>query len=153
MTCQLVCIEGAKILMDPFRMTSIGGTWLSMAKHVRIRQCPACIKFTSTDPKHGPMQIRIYDCPFNTIGIDYAGQLPTTPTGNKWILTAVCPFSNFLQAIPVPDKQATTAAHALFNDVFLQHGLPAVLQSDQGGEWLNAVLPQLTKLLSTYCYN
>ena len=124
--------------------------WRNMAKHVRnwIRRCPACIKFKSTDPKHRPMQIRIYDCPFNTIGIDYVGQLPTTPTGNKWILTAVCPYSNFLRAIPVPDKQATTAARALFNDVFLQYGFPAVLQSDQGGEWLNAVLRQLTKLLS-----
>ena len=124
--------------------------WRNMAKHVRnwIRRCPACNKFKSTDPKHEPMQIRIYDCPFNTIGIDYVGQLPTTPTGNKWILTAVCPYSNFLRAIPVPDKQATTAARALFNDVFLQYGFPAVLQSDQGGEWLHAVLRQRTKLLS-----
>ena len=82
------------------------------------------------------MQIHIFNCPFNTIGIDYAGQLPTTPTGNKWILTAVRPYSNFLRAIPVPDKQATTAAQALFNDVFLQYGFPALLQSDQGGEEL-----------------
>ena len=94
------------------------------------------------------MQIRIFDHPFNTLGIDYVGQLPTTPSGNKWILTAVCPYSNFLLAIPVPDKQATTAARTLFNDVFLQYGFPAVLQSDQGGEWLNAVLRQLTNLLS-----
>ena len=124
--------------------------WRNMTKHVRnwIRRCPACIKFKSADPKHGPMQIRIYDRPFSTIGIDYVGQLPSTPAGNKWILTAVCPYSNFLRAIPVPDKQATTAARALFNDVFLQYGFPAVLQSDQGGEWLNAVLRQLTKLLS-----
>ncbi|KAL9952626.1 hypothetical protein ACROYT_G039902 [Oculina patagonica] len=94
------------------------------------------------------MQIRIYDRPFSTIGIDYVGQLPSTPAGNKWILTAVCPYYNFLRAIPVPDKQVTTAARALFNDVFLQYGFPAVLQSDQGEEWLNAVLRQLTKLLS-----
>ena len=94
------------------------------------------------------MQICIYDCPFSTIGIDYVGQLPTTPPGNKWILTAVCPYSYFLHAIPVPDKQATPVARALFNDVFLQYGFPAVLQSDQGGEWLNAVLCQLTKRLS-----
>ena len=121
-----------------------------MAKHVRnwIRRCPACIKFKSTNPKHGPMQIRIYDCPFNTIRIDYVGQLSTTPIGNKWILFAVCQYSNFLRAIPVPDKQATTAPRALFNNVFLHYGFPAVLQSDQGGEWLNAVLRQLTKLLS-----
>jgi len=109
--------------------------WQNMAKHVWnwIRRCPARIKFKSSDP---------------TIGMDYVGQLPTTPTGNKWILTAVCPYSNFLRAIPVPDEQATTAAWALFNDVFLQYGFPSVLQSYQGGEWLNAVLHQLTKLLS-----
>ena len=124
--------------------------WRNMAKHVRnwIRRCPACIKFKSTDPKHGPMQVRTFDHPFNTLGIDYVGPLPTTPSGNKWILTAVCPYSNFLRAIPVPDKQATTAARTMFNDVFLQYGFPSVLQSDQGGEWLNAVLRQLTKLLS-----
>jgi len=83
-----------------------------MAKHVQnwIMRCPACIKFKSTDPKHRLMQIRIYDRPFSTIGIDCVRQLPNTPTGNKWILTAVCPYSNFLRAISVPDKQATTAA-------------------------------------------
>ena len=124
--------------------------WRNMAKHVRnwIRRCPACIKFKSTDPKHGPMQIRTFDHPFNTLGIDYVGPLPTTSSGNKWILTAVCPYSNFLRAIPVPDKQATTAARTMFNDVFLQYGFPSILQSDRGGEWLNAVLRQLTKLLS-----
>ena len=53
-----------------------------------------------------------------------------------------------MRAIPVPDKQATTAVQALFNDVLLQYGFPAVFQSNQGGEWLNAVLRQLTKLLS-----
>ena len=97
--------------------------WRNMAKHVRnwIRRCPACIKFKSTDPKHGLMQIRTFDHPFNTLGIDYVGPLPTTPSGNKWILTAVCPYSNFLRAIPVPDKQATTAARTMFNDVFLQY--------------------------------
>jgi len=36
----------------------------------------------------------------------------------------------------------------LFNDVFLLCGFPLALQSDQGGEWLNAVLRQLTKLVS-----
>ena len=59
------------------------------------------------------------------------------------------PYCNFSRAIQVPDKQANTAARALFNDVFLQYGDSSrVSQSDQGGEWLNAVLRQLTKLLS-----
>ena len=44
--------------------------------------------------------------------------------------------------------RATTAARALYDHVFLEFGFPAVLQSDQGGEWTNAVLKELTALLS-----
>ena len=88
--------------------------WRNMSKHVRngIRRCPDCIKFKTLNQPHGPMQIRLFEHPFHTLGVDYVGELPTAPSGNKWILTAVCPFSNFLRAIPVPDKTATTAARA-----------------------------------------
>ena len=124
--------------------------WRSMSKHVRnwVRRCPECIRFKTSNQHHGPMQVRLYEHPFHTLGIDYVGELPITPNGNKWILTAVCPYSNFLRALPVPDKRATTAARALHDHVFLEFGFPAVLQSDQGGEWINAVLQELTKLLS-----
>ena len=90
----------------------------------------------------------MYQHPFHALGVDYVGELPLSPSGNKWILTAVCPYSNFLRAIPVPDKTAPTAARALLNEAFLQFGFPAVLQSDGGGEFLNAVMHRLTALLS-----
>ena len=62
---------------------------------------------------------------------------------------AALPVSNLSLLIPmVPHKLGTTAAQALFNDVFLQYRFSAVLHSDQGGEWLNVVSHQLTKLLS-----
>ena len=63
-------------------------------------------------------------------------------------MTAVCPYSNILQAVPVTDKRATTAVHVLYDHAFTELGLPAVFQSDQGGEWANAVLKELTTLLS-----
>ena len=124
--------------------------WRNMSKHVRnwIRRCPDCIRFKTAEQHHGPMQVRLYEHPFHTLGIDYVGELPVSPNGNKWILTAVCPYSNFLRAIPVSDKRATTAARALYDHVFLEYGFPAVLQSDQGGEWVNSVLQELTNLLS-----
>lgn len=31
---------------------------------------PYCIKFNSTNPKNGLMQVHTYDRPFSTIGID-----------------------------------------------------------------------------------
>ena len=96
----------------------------------------------------GPMQVRPYQHPLHTLGVDYVGELPVSSNGNKWILTAVCPFSNYLRAIPVPDKTATMAANALFNDVFLLLGFSSVLQSDCRGEWLKALLHYIMQLLS-----
>ena len=100
--------------------------WCNMLKHMHnwVLWCPHCIQFKSLQPAHGPMQIRLYQHPLHTLGVDHVGELPKSPSGNIWILTAVCPYSNYLQAIPVPDKTATTAAKALFNDVFSVVGLP-----------------------------
>ena len=43
--------------------------WRNMAKHVRnwIRRCPACIKFKSTDPKHGPMKFASMTAPLTPL--------------------------------------------------------------------------------------
>ena len=94
------------------------------------------------------MQVRIYEHPFNTLRIDFVGELPCSPNRNKWILTAVCLFSNYLVANPVRDKTATTAARAAFDNVFLMFGFPSKLMSNRCGEWLNAVLDRVLKLLS-----
>ena len=115
-----------------FEALSYDYYWRGVAKQVKnwIRRCPQCIRFRTPVPKPGPMQVHLYQSPFYTIGIDYVGPLPETPSGNKWIITTVCPYSNFLVAIPGPDKRATTAARALFDHVFLQYGFPAELLSE-----------------------
>lgn len=61
------------------------------------------------------------------LGIDYVGELPILTSGNKWIITVVCPYSNSLRAVHVPDKRGTTAARILFDDVLLQYGFHTIL--------------------------
>ena len=63
-------------------------------------------------------------------------------------MTVVCLYSDFLRAIAILDKSATTAARAFFDHALLLYGFPSVLQSDRDGEWLEAVLHKLTQLLS-----
>ena len=50
--------------------------------------------------------------------------------------------------MPTPDQSATTAARAPFDNVFLKLGFPSTLLSDRGGEFLNAVLREVSNLLS-----
>ena len=63
---------------------------------------------------------------FHTIGIDFVGELPCSPSRNPWIVTIVCPYSNYLKAVPVKDKKGKTAAKVLFEKVFLQFDFPSV---------------------------
>ena len=71
--------------------------WHDMLKHVCnwVRQCPHCIQFNSLQPAHGLMQIRLYQHPLHTLGVNYVGELPKSPSENGWILTAVCLYSNY----------------------------------------------------------
>ena len=46
--------------------------WRNLSKHVRnwVKRCPECIKFKTPSQKPGPMNIRLYQYPFHTLGID-----------------------------------------------------------------------------------
>ena len=119
--------------------------WKSMSKHVKtwVQRRKHCLRFKSIPPKHGPMQVCMYQCPFETLG-----ELPVSSSGIKYILTVVCPFSNFLIRVPLPDKTATTVSRILLNHIFYKFGFPEVIQSDRGTEFPNAILFRITKLLS-----
>ena len=124
--------------------------WCNLSKHMCnwVHRCNHCIQFKSLSQPHGPMQIRLYHHPIHTLGIDFVGELPASSLGNKWILTTVYHFSNFLRAIPVPNKTATTTTRALLHEILLPLAFPTVLQSDRGSDFLDAVMHRLTSLLS-----
>ena len=106
--------------------------WKNILRNVKkwVRKCPKCLEFKTLDQKPNPMKITVYKYPFHTLGIDFVGELPCSPSGNRWILAIVCPYSNYLKIAPVKDKEATTAAKVLFEQVFLQFGFNSVLLSD-----------------------
>ena len=51
-------------------------------------------------------------------------------------------------AIPTADRSANTAARALFDNVFLKLDFQSTLLSYRGGEFLNAVLREVSSLFS-----
>lgn len=75
------------------------------------------------------MHPRFYDKPMNVLGIDFVGMFPKSTYGNCYILTAVSTFSHFLTAILTPDQSATTAARALFDNVFLKLDFPSTFSA------------------------
>ena len=67
--------------------------------------------------------------------------------GFKYIFTAVCAFSKYVVAVPIRNKEATTVAKALFDNVFLHWGTTFEVLSDFGTEFENELARELYKLL------
>ena len=70
--------------------------------------------------------------PWQKLAIDLVGQMPTTASGNKWILVMTDHFTRWHHAIALPDATAPTIANALDNQVFCYFGLPEEIHSDRG---------------------
>ena len=63
----------------------------------------------------------------------------------KYILTYVNHFTKFCVLTPVKSKRAEEVAEALL-PIFLTFGAPVILQSDNGREFVNAVISELSTL-------
>ncbi|GFY31308.1 retrovirus-related Pol polyprotein from transposon 17.6 [Trichonephila clavipes] len=83
---------------------------------------------------------------FTKINIDASGPLPMTPSGNKYIITALCMSSRYPDAIPVANLCSTTVVNALLQ-IFSQMGFPRELQTDQGTSFMSA---QTTEFLERF---
>ncbi|KAF8766373.1 Retrovirus-related Pol polyprotein like [Argiope bruennichi] len=75
---------------------------------------------------------------FTKINIDACGPLPMTPSGNRYIITALCMSSKYSDAIPVANLYSMTLVNALLQ-IFSRMGFPRELQTDQGTSFMSAL--------------
>ena len=81
--------------------------------------------------------------PMDVVGIDTVGPLVTSNTGNNYILTVVDWYSSWVEAYPVPTKEANTIAKVLLERFIPQHGCPNKIVSDRGTEYVNTAIDLL----------
>ena len=89
--------------------------------------------------------IEVVPIPFYMIGVDLVGPLKTTSQGNKYILSVIDYYTNYAEAIALPNQEAVTVAKAL-EDVFARHGMPSVLLTDQGKDFESKVVASLCEM-------
>jgi hypothetical protein len=78
--------------------------------------------------------------------IDLTGEHPKSANGYSYILTAMDHFTRFAVCVPLRNKQATTVAKALVENVLMRFGM-IELHSDGGGEFDNDILKEICNLL------
>lgn len=84
--------------------------------------------------------------PFSHVIVDCVGPLPRTKSGNQFLLTMMCVATRFPEAIPLRKITAPTITKALLK-FFTTFGLPKIVQTDQGTNFLSKTFKQTLQAL------
>ncbi|GFT72145.1 gypsy retrotransposon integrase-like protein 1 [Trichonephila clavipes] len=85
--------------------------------------------------------------PFERIAFDILGPLPRTASGNKYLHVVMDYFTKWPEVYPIPDQEAPTVAEAVVQHWISRYGVPLQLHSDQGRNFVAAVLKGVCELL------
>lgn len=80
--------------------------------------------------------------PFDTIAMDTFGPLPTSQSGNRYIVVTQCMFSRYVIITPVKVCNTDSVSNALIH-IFSEHGFPRVMLSDNGSPYSASMLQVL----------
>ena len=129
-----------------FRKTAEVYFWPGMQSDIIkfVKSCQICQK---RERKKGeaPLQpIKKFPKPFYQVGMDVMGPLPLTISGKRYIVIAVDHFTKWVEIRALEQNDAQSIAQFFYEDVICQHGVPEILSTDQGTEFINELLAVLT---------
>lgn len=122
--------------------------WKNMRKEVfeYTRKCVKCQLNKAHAKTKQPMTIT--DTPqkaYDVLELDTVG--PLIPCqGFRYILTMQCVLTKFVVGAPMRTKSAEEIALTLFNNFIYLHGFPKCLKTDNGTEFNNRILAELTRI-------
>ena len=114
----------------------------------RCGSCEQCARFKNPSTSKAPLQSLTAGNPFEVVAIDFIDPM-TTPTkeGNFYLLVMVDYFTKYPEAVPLPDRRATTVAKAIYGEWICRHGVIEILHSDQTQEFESDLIAELCALL------
>ncbi|GFX38361.1 retrovirus-related Pol polyprotein from transposon 412 [Trichonephila clavipes] len=107
-----------------------------------VKNCPDCIKYKASNQKPSELlQTPVPAQRFETLAIDLFGPLSESKDGKRWILIIEdC----------IPNATAKECAITLIEEVLLRYGIPRRLISDNGTQFVSAVMQQICYLLNIH---
>ena len=102
--------------------------------------------------QRAPLQpIPAFEEPFSKVIIDCVSPLPKTKSGNEYLLTIMCSTTRFPEAIPMRNIKAKKIVSHLIK-FFTFVGLPKVIQSDLGSNFMSNIFKQVVTELGIKHY-
>jgi hypothetical protein len=87
--------------------------------------------------------------PFERLSVDIVGPLPTSYTGNKYLLCFTDHLTRYPEVFAIVDTKASTVARIFFNEIVCRHGAPRELLSDRGTNFLSSIVRETCKYFGT----
>lgn len=104
-----------------------------------IKQCATCCAYKhSTLATPGFMgEAKVCCRPFQCLSIDLVGPLPMSRQQNTFLLVVVCCFTKYCLIFPLRRATGKVIAQRLEDHVFLVHGIPQIIISDNGPQFIS----------------
>jgi hypothetical protein len=129
------------------KLWSTGIWWPNMRGDLAkaIETCSACNRFNIIKEGYHPARSVEADLPWDHVQVDLIGPLPKSNQGHGWILTCVDVFTGYVVLRSMKSKSEEDTATALWS-IFCEYGLPRIMQSDQGSEFVNKIVGALCEV-------
>ena len=128
--------------------------WTNMILDVKyiVRTCKRCQLFR---PQKGNILTEDLSTrpgyPFTKVGLDIIGPLPVTTRGNKYIIVLVDYLTKWVEAEPSINIESEDVIQFLMK-VFSRHGIPEVLITDNGPQFLSDKTKSFLDLYGVYVH-
>jgi hypothetical protein len=128
-------------------LMSKGFWWPKMREDIQteLASCDPCTRYTVTKSGFNPASFITSSGPWEHIQLDTSVHLPASPDGFTALLVIICVFTGFVLLCPMKTTSAECVATALWQ-VFAILGLPKIIQSDNGPEFVNDIMRAFVKL-------
>ncbi|GFW95000.1 transposon Tf2-11 polyprotein [Trichonephila clavipes] len=127
--------------------------WTGIRKYITdyVKNCPDCIKYkTSNQKPSGLLQTPVPAQRFETLAINLFGPLPESKDGKRWILIIEDCTTKWVELFALPNATAKECAITLIEEVLLWYGIPRRHISDNGTQFVSAVMQQIFYLLNIH---
>jgi len=134
-----------------FERIKLYTSWPGMKQEIEnyVRQCETCQMNKLTRRKSKlPLQIantpEVFwqNCSFNIVG-----PLTQTLENNKYLLTFQDELSKYTVAVAIEQQDAMTLARVFVQEIVLKFGIPQVILTDQGSNFLSDLFANVCELL------
>lgn len=123
--------------------------WPNMIKDVRgyVNKCQVCkaAKHSNKNQTTPMGKMRESEMPWQLIFVDLIGPLPRSKNGYKHIFVVVDSFSKFVRVKPLREATAKSIVDFLKAEVFLTFGVPQIVVSDNGKQFISNEFKLLMK--------